>query len=90
MAKPTLYYHFQSKEGLAQVLLTVPLTSLVDTLKRVVKTVEDPVSCLEQVIELATSRFATTRIAADSFTLCFSGHRARTWSASSSRSATAF
>ncbi len=58
VAKPTLYYHFQSKEGLAQALLTVPLTNLVDTLKRTVKTVEDPVSCLEQVIE---ARYVTFR-----------------------------
>ena len=31
VAKPTLYYYFRSKEGLAQALLTVPLTSLVAT-----------------------------------------------------------
>ena len=58
VAKPTLYYHFQSKEGLAQALLTVPLTNLVDTLKRIVKTVGDPVLCLEQVIE---ARYVTFR-----------------------------
>ncbi len=51
VAKPTLYYHFQSKEGLASALLTVPLTNLVDTLRHVVKTVKDPIACLEQVIE---------------------------------------
>ena len=33
VAKPTLYYYFRSKEGLAQALLTVPLTNLVATLR---------------------------------------------------------
>jgi AcrR family transcriptional regulator len=51
VAKPTLYYYFRSKEGLAQALLTVPLTNLVAGLRRIVTTVEDPVRCLEQVIE---------------------------------------
>ena len=32
VAKPTLYYYFRSKEGLAQALLTVPLSNLVATL----------------------------------------------------------
>jgi AcrR family transcriptional regulator len=58
VAKPTLYYHFQSKEGLASALLTVPLANLVDTLKRIVTTVEDPIVCLEQVIE---ARYVTFR-----------------------------
>jgi AcrR family transcriptional regulator len=58
VAKPTLYYHFQSKEGLARALLTVPLSNLVDTLRRIVKTVKDPVACLEQVIE---ARYVTFR-----------------------------
>ncbi len=58
VAKPTLYYHFQSKEGLASALLTVPLSGLVDTLRYIVTTVEDPVACLEQVIE---ARYVTFR-----------------------------
>jgi AcrR family transcriptional regulator len=58
VAKPTLYYHFESKEGLASALLTVPLTNLVATLKRIVTTVEDPIACLEQVIE---ARYVTFR-----------------------------
>ena len=58
VAKPTLYYHFQSKEGLANALLTVPLANLVTTLKRIVTTVEDPIACLEQVIE---ARYVTFR-----------------------------
>ena len=51
VAKPTLYYYFRSKEGLAQALLTVPLTNLVTSLRQIVTTVDDPVRCLEQVIE---------------------------------------
>jgi AcrR family transcriptional regulator len=51
VAKPTLYYYFRSKEGLAQALLTVPLSNLVSALRRIVTTVEDPIRCLERVIE---------------------------------------
>jgi AcrR family transcriptional regulator len=51
VAKPTMYYYFRSKEGLAQALLTVPLANLVTELRRIVKTVDAPVRCLEQVIE---------------------------------------
>lgn len=51
VAKPTMYYYFRSKEGLAQALLTVPLTNLVTALQRIVTTVTDPIQCLEQVIE---------------------------------------
>jgi TetR/AcrR family transcriptional regulator len=51
VAKPTLYYYYRSKEGLAQALLTVPLTNLVASLRRIVTTVEDPIECLVQVIE---------------------------------------
>jgi AcrR family transcriptional regulator len=51
VAKPTLYYYFRSKEGLAQALLTVPLSNLVAEVRKAVSTVEDPVACLEHVIE---------------------------------------
>jgi AcrR family transcriptional regulator len=51
VAKPTLYYYFGSKEGLAQALLTVPLSSLVSAMRHLVGTVDDPTRCLEQVIE---------------------------------------
>jgi AcrR family transcriptional regulator len=36
VTKPTLYYHFGSKEGLAQALFTVPMTRLVERLKNLV------------------------------------------------------
>jgi AcrR family transcriptional regulator len=51
VAKPTLYYYFRSKEGLAQALITVPLSNLTTTLQRIVSQVEDPIRCLEQVID---------------------------------------
>jgi AcrR family transcriptional regulator len=51
VAKPTLYYYFRSKEGLAQTLLTVPLSNLVSTLRQIVTTADDPIRCLEQVME---------------------------------------
>ena len=51
VSKPTLYYYFRSKEGLASALFTVPLESLVSTLRHIVKTVQDPVAGLERVIE---------------------------------------
>jgi AcrR family transcriptional regulator len=51
VAKPTLYYYFRSKEGLAQALLTVPLSTLVSALQRIVTTIEDPIRCLERVME---------------------------------------
>lgn len=34
VTKPTLYYHFGSKEGLAQALLTKPVSALIETLER--------------------------------------------------------
>ena len=58
VAKPTLYYHFQSKEGLAAAIVAVPLSNLVAKLRHIVTTVEDPIACLEQVIE---ARYAVFR-----------------------------
>lgn len=51
VAKPTLYYYFRSKEGLAQALLTVPLSGLVATLRNLVTTESDPIRCMERVLE---------------------------------------
>jgi AcrR family transcriptional regulator len=51
VAKPTLYYYFQSKEGLASALLTAPLADLVVRLRQTVATVAEPIRCLEQVID---------------------------------------
>ena len=51
VTKPTLYYYFRSKEGLAKALVTVPLADLVEQLRHIVITERDPIRCLEQVFE---------------------------------------
>lgn len=51
VAKPTLYYYFRSKEGLAQALLSVPLAGLVATLRHLVTTEADPILCMQRVME---------------------------------------
>ncbi len=50
VAKPTLYYYFRSKEGLAQSLLTVPLSGLVTTLRHLVTSEADPILCMQRVL----------------------------------------
>jgi AcrR family transcriptional regulator len=50
VAKPTLYYYFRSKEGLAQALVTVPLAALVTTLRELVTTEPDPIRCMQAVL----------------------------------------
>ncbi|MFO0890656.1 MAG: TetR/AcrR family transcriptional regulator [Isosphaeraceae bacterium] len=51
VAKPTLYYYYRSKEGLARSLVYVPLEGLVETLRLIVNSEKDPVACLEQCLE---------------------------------------
>ncbi len=51
VTKPTLYYHFGSKEGLAQALLTVPMSGLIAKLKAIVAAHGDPIEALEQFFE---------------------------------------
>src|SRR5208283_557866 len=51
VAKPTLYYYFQSKEGLARALVRLPLANLVEQLRQIVTTEPDPVVCLERILE---------------------------------------
>ena len=51
VTKPTLYYHFKSKEGLAQALLTVPMTRLVARSREVLQESIDPIQRLERIIE---------------------------------------
>ncbi len=51
VTKPTLYYYFRSKEGLAKALISVPLSELVEQLHQIVTTERDPVRCLELVFE---------------------------------------
>lgn len=51
VTKPTLYYHFGSKEGLAQALLWVPMAHLGETLQKILDEEPDPVRMLERTVE---------------------------------------
>ena len=51
VTKPTLYYHFGSKEGLAQALLTVPMTELVTANRAILEEASDPVEALARITE---------------------------------------
>jgi AcrR family transcriptional regulator len=51
VTKPTLYYHFGSKEGLGQALLTMPMTELAEAMRRLLAAGEDPVTTLERIFE---------------------------------------
>jgi AcrR family transcriptional regulator len=50
VTKPTLYYHFGSKEGLAQALLHRPLNGLVEALQAIAAGGGDPVEVLERIV----------------------------------------
>ena len=51
VAKPTLYHYFGSKEGLAQAVLTVPLTRLVGSLRALIDEPTDPLRRLVAMAE---------------------------------------
>ena len=51
VAKPTLYYHFGSKEGLAQALLTLPMAVLADAMRTILEARGDPVEALVEIVE---------------------------------------
>src|SRR5947209_20018328 len=51
VTKPTLYYHFGSKEGLAQALFTVPMARLVAAWRAILAGPADPVAKLEASAE---------------------------------------
>lgn len=51
VTKPTLYYYFQSKEGLAHALLTAPMTQLVAAMQAILERPLGAVEKLEQLIE---------------------------------------
>jgi AcrR family transcriptional regulator len=75
VTKPTLYYHFRSKEGLAQALLIEPMARLAATLQGVLATEADPVRALGQMI---AAHFDFTREEPDRsrflFALAFGPH----------------
>lgn len=50
VTKPTLYYHFGSKEGLGRALVMEPLQRLIDRLRDLLDSGEDPRATLEAVL----------------------------------------
>lgn len=52
VTKPTLYYHFSSKEGLAQALLNEPLERNIVRLRELLDAGGDPVETLVSMIEI--------------------------------------
>lgn len=52
VTKPTLYYHFGSKAGLANALLNAPLSRLTSDLRHVIETEPDPVEALRKMIRI--------------------------------------
>lgn len=62
VTKPTLYYHFGSKEGLALALLTSPMASLAERMRSILGSVDDPIESLVRVVE---AHFAFCREDAD-------------------------
>lgn len=52
VTKPTLYYHFGSKAGLAKALLTDPLNRLQAAMRAALESQPDPVRAAEDIFEL--------------------------------------
>lgn len=52
VTKPTLYYHFGSKAGLANALLNAPLSRLMADLRGVLQSEPDPIEALRKMIQL--------------------------------------
>ncbi len=51
VTKPTLYYHFGSKQGLAEALLTKPMNEFIETLRERVATETNPIAMLRGLFE---------------------------------------
>lgn len=51
VTKPTLYYHFGSKEGLAQALVSMPMDQLQATMRERMRTAPDAVAALAEMIQ---------------------------------------
>jgi AcrR family transcriptional regulator len=51
VTKPTLYYHFASKQGLAEALLTNPMKQFIGTLRKIVDDEVVPFSILRSIFQ---------------------------------------
>jgi AcrR family transcriptional regulator len=51
VTKPTLYYHFGSKQGLAEALLTKPMTGFIGSLRALVAETREPIELLTRMFE---------------------------------------
>jgi AcrR family transcriptional regulator len=51
VTKPTLYYHFGSKEGLAQAVLILPMSLLAEKMRMILETRGDPIEALVRIVE---------------------------------------
>ena len=52
VTKPTLYYHFGSKQGLAEALLTRPMTLFIESLRTLVAETREPIELLKKMFEM--------------------------------------
>jgi AcrR family transcriptional regulator len=51
VTKPTLYYHFGSKQGLAEALLTRPMNLFIESLRELVASESNPIALLRRMFE---------------------------------------
>src|SRR5690349_10310378 len=58
VTKPTLYYHYGSKEGLAQALLTEPITRLNENLRKIL---DGPGDAVAKLVGTFEAHFASCR-----------------------------
>jgi AcrR family transcriptional regulator len=50
VTKPTLYYYFGSKEGLAQAVLMMPMVALAEAMRSILESGTDPVATLVRIV----------------------------------------
>jgi AcrR family transcriptional regulator len=51
VTKPTLYYHFGSKEGLAKSLLTLPMSDLAERMRSILEARSEPVGAMVEIVD---------------------------------------
>jgi AcrR family transcriptional regulator len=68
VTKPTLYYYFGSKEGLAKAIMTVPMAGLGEAMRAILDEGGDPVASLVRIVE---AHFRFCREDPDCARFCF-------------------